>query len=385
MASVGFAVVLAIVFRSLQVGVFENLIRNVAGMHTGYLQIHRTGYQSEPLIDNTFYADSLNSMLRKSGYDLKEFVPRFECFSLVSYEATTKGCMVIGTDPEQENPLTGIRKRIVAGRTFKRTDKEVILSKGLATQLGGKVGDTIVLLGQGYQGNLAAGKYRICGIVHFASPALDKTMLYLPLTATQELYSANGRLSSLVYLLSNENQLKSETAALKKATGNEYECVTWKEMMPDIDNHIRADTTFFYIEISILYLVIAFGIFGTLIMMTNERKRENGMLLAIGLKKRKLGSIMFLETLVLGMTGTFAGMLTGIPIVAWLTYRPIRFSGEMARIFIEFGFEPIFPATLAPAVFLQQGLIVFLISILLGMYPYYAALRMNPLNSMKST
>ena len=163
MSSVAFAVLLAIVFRSLQIGVFENLIHNVAGMHTGYLQLHLKGYQSEPVIDNTFVAAPVRKQLTGHGYKHSDFLARLESFSLVSANDITKGCMVIGTEPEQEEKLTGIRKRIVNGRYFSAAEKDCLLAEGLARLLRCKVGDTVVVLGQGYQGNLAAGKYRICG------------------------------------------------------------------------------------------------------------------------------------------------------------------------------------------------------------------------------
>jgi ABC-type antimicrobial peptide transport system permease subunit len=135
----------------------------------------------------------------------------------------------------------------------------------------------------------------------------------------------------------------------------------------------------------VLYVVIAFGIFGTLIMMTNERRRENGMLLAVGMTRKRLGAVLFGETLLLGGLGAISGALISLPLVYYLTERPIRFSGRTAEVFIQFGFEPVFPATVDPIIFLQQAGIIFLLSTILGSYPYISALRMDPLSSMKNT
>lgn len=382
MASVAFAVLLAITFRSLQMGVFRNLIRNVAGMHTGYLQIHLNGYQEEPTLENSFRFDSLESILRSRTDTLYPLLPRLESFALISGDSATKGAMVIGTEGKAENRLTGIERRIIGGEMPE--SGELLIAEGLAKDLRVGTGDTVVILGQGYEGSIAAGKYAVSGIVHFATPALNSGLVYLPLPAAQELFSAYGRLTSAVVILESDKDLETVRERIATGIGSAYEAVTWKEMMPDIENHIQADTVFFFIEIGVLYIVIAFGIFGTLIMMMNERKRENSMLLAVGMKRGRLGWTLFVETVLLGGIGALAGMLLSLPLVSYLTWHPIRFSGRTAEVFAQFGFEPIFPATVDPMIFLQQALIVFSLSVLLGGYPLISTLRMDPLNSLRN-
>ena len=126
------------------------------------------------------------------------------------------------------------------------------MAEALAEQLRLTVNDTLVLLGQGFQGSMAAGKYVITGILRFGSPQLNETMVYLPLSAAQYFMGAEGRVTSLALEIDDVANLESIQKELIKSVGTSYEVMTWKEMMPDIENHIRADSAGFYIWTGIL-------------------------------------------------------------------------------------------------------------------------------------
>ena len=155
---------------------------------------------------------------------------------------------------------------------------------------------------------MAAGKYKIKGIVHLASPAMNDAFVYLPLAATQYFLSAENRLTSVSLGIDNPDNTDAITQNLKASIGQQYEVMSWEELIPEISNHIKADAISFYIFSGILYLIIGFGLFGTVLMMTVERKYEFGMLIAIGMKKSKLELILMGEIVLI----TFFGVLLGI-------------------------------------------------------------------------
>lgn len=383
-ASVTFAIVIAILLRSLQKGVFNHLIDNIVSFQTGYLQIHGLGYQAEPILENSFELDS-NAIKKWSEIEgIEQAAPRLESFALATVHESTKGCLVNGIDINKERQFTHIDTKITKGRYYVGNEKAILISEGLAERIKATVGDTLIILGQGFEGSMAAGKYPIIGILRFPMSSLNNNMIYLPLKYTQELFDAPNRLTALALRISEPRNLSAIAHGLKANISKQLEVVTWEEMMPDIVDHFKTDTIFFYIQISILYIIIAFGIFGTLLMMTYERRQENGMLLAVGMKKHQLGMILYGETVLLGMIGAIAGLLISWPIVYYLQTHPIQFTGEFARIYTQFGFEPIFPATLDFSIFLIQTLIILSLTIVLGIYPFLSILRMNPLTAMKN-
>ena len=382
MASITFAVVLAIVMQSLQDGVFDNLVKNVVSFYSGYIQVHKTGYQEEQLLENGFVlTDSVVNKIKQPA--VREVVPRLESFALASLGNTTKGCMVVGTDPEKEDRLTSLKSKLIQGAYFNKDEDAALISEGLAKRLKLTVNDTLVLLGQGYQGSFAAAKYPVKGILKFGQPQLNDGLVYLPLRAAQSYLSAENMVTSLALAIDRPSDVDIIRQSLSSTLGKEYEVLSWKELMPEIENHIRADAASFYVSTGILYLIIAFGIFGTILMMIAERRYEFGMLIAIGMKKLRLGRMLIIETILISICGTVTGMLISAPVVLYLKRYPIRFSGTLARAYEQFGFEPIFPAIFNLNIFLSQGIIVLVIALLIGIYPLWHVKRLNPVSAMR--
>ena len=383
MASIAFAVLFAVLMKSFQDGVFNNLIKNVVGYYSGYVQIHQKGSWDEQVLDNCFALEDILTNKLQQNSQINVIVPRLETFVLISKENTSKGCMLVGTDAVKENNLTQLKRKLIKGSYFNNKEDVVIIAEGLAKRINAKVNDTIVLFGQGFHGAMAAGKFKVKGIVHLASPAMNDAFVYLPLLAAQYYLNAENRLTSISLGIDNPENGNTIVNDLKTTIGQKYEVMAWQEMMPEIANHIRADGFSFYVFSGILYLIIGFGLFGTLLMMTVERTHEFGMLIAIGMKKSKLKIILLGETLMITLLGVVLGMLLSLPSVFYLQEKPIRFSGEIAKAYEQFGFEAIFPAEFNLAIFFNQSLIIFCMALLIGLYPLWFVNSLNPVNAMK--
>jgi ABC-type antimicrobial peptide transport system permease subunit len=153
--------------------------------------------------------------------------------------------------------------------------------------------------------------------------------------------------------------------------------------MPDIKQHIKADANSMKYILGILYMLICFGIFGTILMMMEERKFELGMLVAIGMKKYLLIILLLIESVFTVFSGCILGVLFSIPLIFYLKIHPIKFKGETAAAYEEFGFEAIFPASTDYTIFLNQSLIVLLIGLILSVYPVFKIISLDPITSMK--
>jgi putative ABC transport system permease protein len=383
MASITFAVMLAILMQSFQKGIFNNLIKNVVGYYSGYIQIHKAGYWDEQVLDNCFpMTDSLKNQLNQNE-KIKQFVPRIETFVLASCGNTTKGCMLVGTDVEQENSLTQLKNKLIRGSYFNKNDNAVLIAEGLAARLNIDLNDTLVLFGQGYHGSMAAGKFCVKGILHLASPQMNDAFVYLPLSAAQYYLNAENMLTSISIGIDYQVNMQSVVNYLKFKTGSDYEVMDWEQMMPEISNHIKADGVSLIVFTGVLYLIIGFGFFGTILMMTTERKYEFGMLIAIGMKKSKLQIVLVFETLLMTFLGVFLGILITLPLVVYLRDNPLTMGGEMAKAFEQFGFEAIFPTEVDINIFYTQSFIVLIIALFAGLYPLWNVQKLDPVNAMK--
>ena len=382
-AAVFFAVILSTLAESLKKGVFDNLVRNVVSFYTGSIQVHRSGYQDEQVLDNGFQAPpGLETAIRGNG-NIRTLTARLEAFALAVSDETTRGCMISGIDPAAEDSITSLRNKLISGQYLSGADQSVLLTEGLADRLKLQTGDTVILLGQGYHGATAAGKFRVKGILKFGSPQLNEKLLFMSLRAAQEFLAADGILTSYILSLENDRELNTTSGSLKERIGDGYEVRTWEELLPDIRQHISTDAKNMKLVQGVLYLLICFGIFSTLLMMMLERKFEMGMLVAIGMKKSKLAFLLVTESVLTVLTGCVSGLLAAIPLILYLERNPIRMSGETARAYEKFGFEAIFPAAADPSIFLNQALVILLLGLGLSFYPVIKVIRLRPVEAMK--
>ncbi len=383
MASIFFAVILSVATSSLRDGIFDNLVKNVVSFYTGYVQVHKAGYNEEQILDNSFEASAQTEQTILQDKNVSSITPRLESFALASSESITKGCMVVGIEPEKENQITLLKNKITAGAYLNENDNSVLLAEGLAKRLQLKLHDTVVLIGQGYHGSTAAGKFHIKGLLHFGSPDLNDKVLFMPLSTAQDFYSAYGMLTSYILLLKNTKTAEPTSVAVNKLLGNTYEVLSWGELIPDIKQHIETDTNNAKYVQGVLYMLICFGIFGTLLVMMVERKFEMGMLVAIGMKKIKLMLLLLMESVFTVLGGCILGIIASIPLLYYFNRHPITIGGETAATYQRFGFEPIFPTSLDASNFIRHGIIVLVIGLILSLYPMYKAMRINPVTAMK--
>lgn len=383
-ASILFAVLFGSFMESLQEGAWGNMISNVVNYYVGYGQIHQKGYWEEQVIDKAFSlpADKVTEI--EAIKEIQKVVPRLESFGLVSAETITRGALVVGVDPVAEQAMTQLGDRVVKGAYLEKGEQAVLVAEGLAEILKLGVQDTLVIISQGYHGVNAAGKYLIKGLVNFGSPELNKQMVYLPLQTAQQFYGAEGLLTSMALKIDDQDDIDPGLAAIGEVLDTSaYEIMKWDALLPDLVQAKSLDSAGNYIVYFILYSIIAFGIFGTILMMTKEREYEFGVLIGIGMRRFALSMVVWMEIMMLGMLGALLGILATTPIVWYFNRNPLRFSGNYANVLEKFGFEPIFPTAFDLSIFITQASIVFVITALLAIYPWVKIRRLEPVTAMR--
>ncbi len=383
-ASIFFAVIIALFTRSMQLGGYRYMVKSAVSFYTGYVQVHSAGYWEEQSLDKSFiHSDYLKMMAGEVDHVITS-TPRLESFALVSSGEHTAVAMVVGIEPETEDRMTNLRKKVTEGNYLKAGEAGILLASGIADVLGVSVGDTVVLLGQGYHGVTAAGKYPVTGIVEFPAPDLNSIMSYLPIRDAQFLYGAYDRVTAVAFLIDGQEHLSGVVSGLRERLDGNYEVMSWSDMLPELVQYIEMDNAQGIIMIWIIYMVIGFGILGTLLMMTMERTREFGMLISIGLKRMRLAFILTLESAILSLIAVVIGTVMGIPLLAYYRLNPIMLGGKAAEVMIAYGFEPILPFSMDPSIFWTQALTVLVIAIIAALYPIFRVFRLRPVEAVRT-
>ena len=383
-ASVFFAVLLALVMRSMQLGSYDNMVKNAVSFYTGYIQVHKAGYWEDKSINETFEFTQYVEDEIKSEPGITSVTPRLESFALASSGNYTKGSAIIGTDPEKEARFTNLDKFVIYGDYLKPGDDGLLVASKLAEYLKVDVGDSLVLFGQGYHGITAAGEYPVRGILDFPNPEMNKQTIYMGLKEAQYYYGAPNMLTSLAIMIHDPDKLQVKVQDLKKKLGEKYEVMDWKEMMPDLLQEIQADNAGGIFMLGILYVIIFFGILGTVMMMSMERKKEFAVMIAVGMRKGKLILMLFFETIIIGLMGVISGVVGGFPINLYFHFNPIRLGGKAAKAIEQFNVEPILPFSMDPQYFYNQGIVVLVMTLLAFLFPLIFIIRFNVIKGMRN-
>ncbi len=380
-ASIMFALFFAIIMRGFQLGSYAKMKENAIESYSGYLQIHKKGYWDDKNINNIFSIDSSVVAKIKSDPRVNEVIPRLESFALASSGESTRGVAVMGISPERENEMTKIKTYLKEGEFIGDHDKSVMVAADLARFLKININDTLVLFSSGYHGTTAAGLYPVKGILKLPIPEMNRSTVYLPIKVAQNFFGTGNQFTALSLDIDNLDDVKPvEDQIISEIDLKKYEVMGWERMNKELLQMIESDNAGGLIMVGILYMVIAFGIFGTVLMMTNERIKEFSMMISIGMQKWKLSLVVVLELIFLSFLGVIAGIIISLPVMLYFYYNPIKFSGEMVKMMNDFNFEPVMPVSLDPHIFITQAIVIFVISLFAL---YYPVLKISKLNIVK--
>jgi ABC-type lipoprotein release transport system permease subunit len=382
-ASVFFAVILALLMRSMQTGYYDYMIDSSVRMYTGHIQIQGKDYWEKRSLEESMVLDEeqVNQVNQIDGVELT--VKRFETFSLISYGMVTRVVQVVGINPDEENKLTSLKDKVVKGEYLTDNSRGILLAEGLAELLNVDIGDSILIYGQGLYGVTAAELVPVQGIAGFTLPSQNKSFAYMSIPYAQWIYSAPERLTSLSVMIDNPKNLEEVHRKIKSLFDDSYDVMTWRDLSPELVQSIQVDNAQGIIMLGILYIVIAFGIFGTIMMMTAERVKEFGILISVGMKKWKLYLVTTLETVFISFIGVITGAIISLPLIIYFVNNPIPLTGEYADAILAWGFEPIIPFAIYPGMFIAQVWTVLAIALVSGIYPVNFIRKIKPVQAMR--
>lgn len=383
-SSIVFSVLLASWMRSMQEGSYDSMIENSVKFYSGYLQVQDTAYWNERTLDNSFEAtEKLKEQISRIP-DVTLVVNRLESFALAANHLKSKPAMVMGIEPEAEDQITRISQKVKKGRFLKTGDKGAILGEGLAKYLGLDVGDTLVMISQGYHGISASGLFEIVGLLSHPNQEFNNRLVYLDIETARDFYSAKGLSTSLVVMARNHYEVKHIKKEIEKILPANNRVMTWTEMQPDLEQIIESDRGSGMIMLGILYMIIGFGMFSVVLMMVKERAREFGVVHAVGMQKSKLSVVVFFETIFIGLIACTVGVIISYLFCLYFFYNPIEMKGEMAEMYAQYGMDPYLFFSLKASLFYSQMILVFFISVFISIFPMWNIHRLKITKAMRS-
>ena len=302
--------------------------------------------------------------------------------------AASAPVQVLAVDPEREAQVFKAPRRMHEG-AFDSTG--ITLGLKLAEQLGAGLGDRVVLTFQDLRGEIHSSLYQVSGIYDGISNLVEGIQVYVPLAelAPELLGTADSLSQPMVahqihFRVRNLDSLDQTVGELTAAVANPGSSVlrTWRAISPDLRYADEVLAQSLLLFMAVILFAMAFGILNTMLMAILERTRELGMLMAIGMTRRKVFRLVVLETLLLSFAGLPLGLLLGHLTIAVTSRTGISLTG-VEKGMAELGLQSTIYPVPVPEYFLPVALLVAVLGLLSSLYPARKALKLNPIESMR--
>jgi ABC-type lipoprotein release transport system permease subunit len=302
--------------------------------------------------------------------------------------AASAPVQVLAVDPEREAQVFKAPRRMHEG-SFDSTG--ITLGLKLAEQLGVGIGDRVVLTFQDLRGEIHSSLYQVSGIYDGISNLVEGIQVYVPIAelAPELLGTADSLIQPMVahqihFRVRNLDSLDQTVGELTAAVMNPGSSVlrTWRGISPDLRYADEVLAQSLLLFMAVILFAMAFGILNTMLMAILERTRELGMLMAIGMTRRKVFRLVVLETLLLSFAGLPLGLLLGHLTIAVTSRTGISLSG-VEKGMAELGLQSTIYPVPVPEYFLPVALLVAVLGLLSSLYPARKALKLNPIESMR--
>lgn len=388
-AATVFAVVLVVFFVALTEGIHAKMIEDSVRVASGHVSIHGRDFLERRTLEHFVRFDAEIEAVVEREPGVVGLAPRIQGFGLLSGDSETKGVAVVGVDPEREPSVSSMAARVREGRFLSPQGsgrREIVVGSRLARTLEVGLGDEVLLYSFAYSLESAYELFRVVGIMRLPDARLDRTLAVISLADAQEFFVYGDRVTELAILFEDDDASLTALASLRGglAGRTEIEVNGWRETMPDIVQILLLDSAGMYVMLAILVLVVGFGILNTILMMVLERKREFGVVLALGLRPFAVFRVVYAESLFLAIVGLAIGLVLALPLVLYCEANPIALSGGAADAMELFGIEPLITWKLEASNPVGSALTILVVALVAALYPALKASRAQPVDALRS-
>jgi lipoprotein-releasing system permease protein len=313
---------------------------------------------------------------------------------LISNGARSGGVLIEGIVPAQERRVSDLLSNITLGSAAALEPKRegsfasqdhapppIVIGRDLADKLDARVGSTILITSP--QGELTPlglipkfQYFQVVGVFHSGFYQYDMEMAFTSLADAQRLFGEPDVVSVISFKVDDLYHADQVGRSIEQAAGPGFLTTNWMEQNRELFHALRLEQIVTFIVIGLIVCVAALNILTALTMMVMEKTRDIAVMMSFGVKPRQVRLIFLLQGVLIGVTGTFLGLIGGYGL-SWLGGH-YRFSLSAAVYSIDY---------LPFAARWTDGLIVaavaLAVSLLATLYPSSSAARILPAEALR--
>jgi ABC-type lipoprotein release transport system permease subunit len=372
---------------ALMRGIADQMVRNGVATLIGHLQVHWKGYRDDPVIENSMAdPEVVETALKRLIPPGSQWTSRVRTNAIASNARHSGGVTLVGIDPLREARVSFIGQAVTQGRYLRPDDKYgIVVGKALADKFETKLGRKLVLMSQDTGGEVASRAFRIAGIFRAEMEATEKQFVFVTMNTAQQMLKLKNGISEISLILTDHKQAEEVATSLRAALPpTYYEIHTWGELLPLVTAYLKINHQFLFLWFLVVFIAMGFGIVNTTLMAVFERIREFGLLKALGMKPWWIIKEVLTETCFLLVIGMAIGDILGVLSVLALSGSGIDLS-SLAAGMEYFGISRVIYPVIHGRDLSMANLVVFVLGLLVSVYPALKAARFTPVKAMVHT
>jgi putative ABC transport system permease protein len=365
-------------------GMINSRVQAVIGTELSHIQIHKTGFLDNDQFSLRFTVnDSTLRKLERTPHVVASS-KRIIINSMVASAEKGTGVKISGIDPDQEKKVTSLHSMITQGEYLgNEGHNSVIVSEKLARNLKVRLHNKIILTVQDDQSNITGGSFRIVGIYHTDDQIFDEQNIFVRNSDLAKLTGISPDEAHEIAILLDDNKNTEKVTSSLASLFPGLEVKNWQQLSPDAGAFVEAMNQYTYIFTLIILLALCFGIVNTMLMVIMERVHELGMLMAIGMHRAKVFTMIMFETILLSLSGGVAGIILG-----WVATKYFGRNGIdlyfWKEAFGELGYSSLVYPAIETRVLFITTLLVLAAGIVSALYPSMKAIHFKPAQAIRA-
>jgi len=378
--------------RSLADGGHEDWIDAGVRMGAGHVLVQAPGYRESQSLDDRLSGNQAGAALAALAVLEGPLAPlattvRLSTNGLASSASSALPVVIDGVDPRTEVGFSQAAERITEGRYLEPGDRlAAYVGQGLVERLGLSLGSRFVLTAQATDGEIQGQLVRVVGVFRTGLPEVDEGLVHIPISVARSWLGAGDAATTVGALLPVSAVAAEVAEAVRFDMGtDDVRVLGWREAYPELDAALRLDDYGDYVFLGILFAIVALAVLNTVLMAVLHRKREFGVLQALGLTPAETGLVVFTEGLLLTALAGVVGMIAGATLT-WVFFgNGLDFSFFISEE-MTFGgivIDPVIVPEFRMVQVMQSFLSIAVVGTVASIYPAYHATKIDVGEALK--
>ncbi len=375
------ALLVLVLYSGLVRGYIAAMEEDIVGLELGDIQVFAPGYLDHAsLYTRISPATPLIGRLEAAGFRVS---PRLLAGALAAHGQESAGVLLRGIDPARDRAVSGLDAHLARGGWLDPADpRGVVLGGRLATTLGVRPGDELVLLGQAADGSMANDLYHVRGVLADVSDATDRSGVLLCDTELRRFLALPEGVHQLVLRRPAGMSLDSATAeAARLAPGETVR--SWRQLMPTVASMLDSARGVIYMVFLIVYVAVAILVLNAMLMAVFERIREFGILKAIGAGPGRVFGLIMSETAIEVALALVAGLLLALPGMWLLAHKGVNVGALGGMSAMGVAMRPVWRGVYDAGSLSGPVVTLVVLGLLAALYPASKAALVGPLDAMR--